>query len=84
MRPGGKAAKSRQLSPSAAEEQVCAWTSSTDRFPSPLGADPSVVLREYLSAARTASPKTLAANAVILIDPQHRLGEIAWLTVSSA
>ena len=30
------------------------------------------------AARRTASAKALAAKAVVLIDPQHRVGEIVW------
>ena len=47
-------------------------------LPAPVGADPAVVLREYLSAARTPSARALAAKAVILIDPERRAGEIVW------
>jgi hypothetical protein len=47
-------------------------------LPAPRRADPAVVLRGYLSAARTASAKALAAKAVILIDPRHRIGEMVW------
>lgn len=47
-------------------------------LPVPLEADPADVLRGYLSAARTASAKALAAKGVVLIDPAHRAGEIIW------
>lgn len=46
--------------------------------PAPVGADPSAVLRGYLSAARTSSAKALAAKAVILITPEHSAGECVW------
>jgi hypothetical protein len=42
------------------------------------GADPATVLRGYLSAARTASARALAAKAVILIAPVSALGERIW------
>jgi hypothetical protein len=42
------------------------------------GADPADVIRRYLAARRTDSAKALAANAVILIDPENRAGEIVW------
>ena len=47
-------------------------------LPAPVGADPAAVLRDYLSAARTASAKALAAKAVILLTPEHRGGERVW------
>jgi hypothetical protein len=33
---------------------------------------------DYLPAARTASAKALAAKAVILLIPEHRVGERVW------
>jgi len=42
------------------------------------GADPVDVLRGYLSAARTASAKELAAKAVILLSPEQLAGECVW------
>jgi hypothetical protein len=47
-------------------------------LPAPVGADPAAVLRDYLSAVRTASAKELAAKAVILITPEHVVGERVW------
>jgi len=47
-------------------------------LPVPLEADSADVLRGYLSAARTASAKALAAKGVVPIDPAHRAGEIIW------
>jgi hypothetical protein len=44
----------------------------------PPGADPATVPRSYLSAARTASAKALAAKAVILITSEHAVGERIW------
>ena len=41
----------------------------------PPGTDPATALRHYLSTARTASAKALAAKAVILITPEHFVGE---------
>ncbi|HEY6314139.1 MAG TPA: hypothetical protein VIY52_25535 [Streptosporangiaceae bacterium] len=52
-------------------------------LPAPVGASPAVVLREYLSAARTRSARALAAKAVVLIDPERRAGEIVWPMASS-
>jgi hypothetical protein len=47
-------------------------------LPAPVGADPAAVLRDYLSAAHTASAKALAAKAVILLTPEHSSGERVW------
>lgn len=47
-------------------------------LPAPPGADPATVLRAYLSAARTASAKALAAKPVILISPEHHVAECVW------
>jgi hypothetical protein len=47
-------------------------------LPAGPGADPVDVLRRYLATGRTASAKALAAKAVVLIDPQNRVGEIVW------
>jgi hypothetical protein len=44
----------------------------------PSGADAVAILRNYLSAARTESAKALAAKAVILISPEHRVAECVW------
>ena len=44
----------------------------------PLGAEPAVVLSDYLSAARTASAKALAAKAVVLINPEQLVGKVVW------
>jgi hypothetical protein len=51
-------------------------------LPSRPGADPAVVLRSYLAGRRTGSAKALAANAVVLIDPENRAGEIVWPAVN--
>jgi hypothetical protein len=42
------------------------------------GADLTEAIRRYLTVRRTRSAKQLAAKAVVLIDPESRLGEIAW------
>src|SRR4029077_3886533 len=42
------------------------------------GADLTEAIRRYLTVRRTRSAKELAAKAVVLIDPESRLGEIAW------
>jgi hypothetical protein len=47
-------------------------------LPEPPGADPAAALRRYLSAAHTASANALAAKAVILIAPEHAVGERVW------
>ena len=47
-------------------------------LPARPGAGPAAVLRAYLSAARTRSAKALAAKAVILITPEHAIGERIW------
>ncbi len=47
-------------------------------LPVPLESDPAEVLRDYLSAARTASARALADKAVVLIAPPERLGEVIW------
>lgn len=47
-------------------------------LPVPPDTDPAAVLRDYLSSARTASAKALADAAVILITPEHRVGECVW------
>ena len=47
-------------------------------LPAPPGADPAAVLRDYLSAARTASAKALAAKAVILLTPEQAVGRCVW------
>ncbi len=48
-------------------------------LPAAPGADPVDGLRIYLTGRKkTASAKALAAKAVILIDPPHRSGEVAW------
>ncbi len=44
----------------------------------PLGADPVATLREYLSAARTASARALAAKAAVLIHPGQLAGTVVW------
>ena len=44
----------------------------------PLGANPVTVLREYLSAARTASARALAEKAVVLIYPLQLAGTVVW------
>jgi hypothetical protein len=46
------------------------------------GADPADALRGYLAARRTDSARTLAAKAVVLIDPENRAGEIVWPAAS--
>jgi len=47
-------------------------------LPVPLAADPAAALRSYLSAARTASARALAARAAVFIVPSDRAGEIIW------
>jgi hypothetical protein len=47
-------------------------------LPAPPGTDSADAIRRYLVAGRTDTAKALAAKAVILIDPQHRAGEIVW------
>jgi hypothetical protein len=47
-------------------------------LPVPPDAEPAEVLRGYLSAARTASARELAAKAVVVIFPSDRAGEIIW------
>lgn len=44
----------------------------------PFGAEPATILRDYLSAARTASAKALAAKAVVLINPEQLVGKVVW------
>lgn len=41
-------------------------------------ADPVQALRHYLSTSRTGSARALARKAVILVDPAHLRGVIAW------
>ncbi|MGH3295201.1 MAG: hypothetical protein ACRDP7_25730 [Trebonia sp.] len=47
-------------------------------LPVTLDADPAAVLRDYLSAAHTATAKALAAKAVILISPDQSVGQCVW------
>lgn len=47
------------------------------------GADPAALLRGYLSAARTASARELAARAVVLISPGPLAGTVIWPPGSS-
>ena len=47
-------------------------------LPVPIDADPAAAVRAYLSTARTASARALAAKAVVLIDPQQLGGAIIW------
>jgi hypothetical protein len=47
-------------------------------LPVAVDADPATALREYLSSARTASAKALAAKAVVMIAPEHAVGECVW------
>jgi len=42
------------------------------------GADLTEAIRRYLTVRRTRSAKELAAKAVVLIDPESRVGEIVW------
>ena len=44
----------------------------------PVVADAKAAVRDYLAGARTASSKALAAKAVILITPEHTVGECVW------
>jgi hypothetical protein len=44
----------------------------------PPDAGPAAVLREYLSAARTAPARELAAKAVVLISPGPLAGTVIW------
>jgi hypothetical protein len=55
-----------------------AWICSGDRLPRALDADPVAVVRAYLSTARTASARALAAKAAVLIEPQQLAGKIVW------
>jgi hypothetical protein len=41
-------------------------------------ADPVQALRRYLSTSRTTSARALAGKAVVLVDPAHLRGVIAW------
>jgi hypothetical protein len=50
----------------------------------PLGAGPTAVLRDYLSAARTESAMRLAEKAVVLIAPEHSEGQVIWPRDSSS
>ena len=43
-----------------------------------LEAEPTTVLPDYLSAARTTSAKELAKKAVVLISPEQLVGKIVW------
>jgi hypothetical protein len=61
--------------PSYAGRRVDFFGRSLD---APPGAAPVVVLRGYLSAARTASAAALAAKAVILITSERSVGERIW------
>jgi hypothetical protein len=47
-------------------------------LPAPPDADAAAAVSAYLSTARTASAKALAAKAAVLIEPQHLVGEIIW------
>ena len=51
-------------------------------LPVQLSANPTEVLRRYLADRRTDSAKALAAKAVVLIDPENRVGEIVWPAAS--
>ena len=44
----------------------------------PLDAEPGIILRDYLSAARTRSAKALAAKAVAFINPEQLAGKVVW------
>jgi hypothetical protein len=52
-------------------------------LPVSLEAEPGHVLRDYLSAPRTESARSLAAKAVVLIVPSNRAGEIIWRAVGT-
>jgi hypothetical protein len=47
-------------------------------LPADPGADVAGALRRYLVARRTGSAKALVAKAVVLINPDNRVGEIVW------
>lgn len=52
-------------------------------LPVPLDAELGNALRGYLSAARTAAARALAAKAVVLIIPSNRAGEIIWRAIGT-
>jgi hypothetical protein len=47
-------------------------------LPAAPGTDPADAIRRYLAARRTDSAKALAAKAVVLVEPENRVGEIVW------
>jgi hypothetical protein len=47
-------------------------------LPAAPGTDPADAIRRYLTARPTASARALAGKAVVLIEPQNRVGEIVW------
>jgi hypothetical protein len=47
-------------------------------LPAPPDADPAAAVSAYLSTARTASARALAAKAAVLIEPQHLADKIIW------
>jgi hypothetical protein len=40
--------------------------------------DPAVVLRKYLSEGRTTTARRLSEKAVVLLEPEDRLGTVVW------
>ena len=44
----------------------------------PVGADPVQALHGYLRTRQTTTAKFLAAKAVVLLEPAHLLGTVAW------
>ena len=44
-----------------------------------VGADPVVVLREYLSKPKSRSARKLAAKAVVLLEPTKLRGRVVWV-----
>lgn len=53
-------------------------------LPAEPSADIADVLLHYLAARRTGTAKALAAKAVVLINPDNRVGEIVWPADSHA
>ena len=47
-------------------------------LPAAPGTDPADAICSYLMTRRTRTARELAAKAVVLIDPQNRVGEVVW------